>query len=100
MPHPTEVACLNRTGLSPDKPSHPGLETAYAVCSGILSGTAFRYGALGLMLDRVAHYDSFGPGEKVSMNVSSAASESPLEKASIATTPVYPMSRRAFATLA
>ena len=46
MPHPTEVACLNRTGLSPDKPSHPGLETAYAVCSGILSGTAFRFGAL------------------------------------------------------
>lgn len=46
MPHPTEVACLNRTGLSPDKPSHPGLETAYAVCSGILSETAFRFGAL------------------------------------------------------
>ena len=46
MPHPTEAACLNRTGLSPDKPSHPGLETAYAVCSGILSGTAFRFGAL------------------------------------------------------
>ena len=46
MPHPTEAACLNHTSLSPDKPLHPGLETVCAVCSGILSGTASRFGAL------------------------------------------------------
>ena len=48
MPHPTEVACLNRTGLSRTSPSRiPGLEAAYAVCSRHpFRFPAFRFGAL------------------------------------------------------